>query len=350
MIDWQTLRLEQTWPIWLVLPVAILLCGIWFLRQQDRFPDLSLVLATRRSAGLADRWLPVSGVALLAALLLVMARPSVVFLESSELLARDFVILVDTSRSMRHDTAARRGDYELNFRRRVGAFAETVDDPDKMPLVARFELARESLFRFLANRRPGDRAALIYFNDNAQPMSALTNDIGFVTEQLATMDDYVNWGTDIADALDSSLNVLDRYPGDNRRTLILLTDAETRYTRDLEQQLTRIAGTGLAFYLLWITTDTGDLSTEDANRFLDLARSVGTVVTIRNPDPENMQAAFADISRREGYSYAETRRRTIDLAAPLLDITRIALLAWLLCAATLFHPALGRKTFRIGIR
>ena len=350
MIDWQTLRLEQTWPFWIILPVAILLSGIWFLRRQDRFPDLSLVLATRRNAGLGDRWLPASGVALLAALLLVMARPSVVRIESSELSARDFVILVDTSRSMRHDTAARRSAYELNFRRRVGAFAEAVDDPDEMPLIARFELARESLFRFLANRRPGDRAALIYFNDDVQPMSALTNDIGFVTEQLASMDDYVNWGTDIADALDSSLSVLDRYPGDNRRTLILLTDAETRYTRDLEQQLARVANASLAFYLLWITTDTSDLATEDADRFLELARSVGTVVTIRDPDPENMDAAFADISRREGYSYAETRRRTIDLAAPLLEITRIALLAWLLCAATLFHPALGRNDFRSRIR
>jgi hypothetical protein len=214
-----------------------------------------------------------------------------------------------------------------------------------MPYVGRFELARESLFGFLTGRRPGDRVALIYFNDEAHPVSALTNNIGFVVEQLATMDDYVNWGTDIADAMDSSLSLLERYPGDNKRTLILMTDAETRYTQDLEQQFARLANAGLSFYLLWITTDTNDLSTEDASNFLDLAEQLGTVVTIKDPDPDNMQDALHEISRLEGYRYEETRHRTIDLAPPLLQVTRVVFLIWLLLAATIFHPATSRRTF-----
>ncbi len=350
MIDWQTLRFEQTWPAWLALATGGVLVAFWFMRQKSVFPDITLILQTRGSRGLADRWLPFAGFALLAALALVMMGPSVALIERIEQRARDFIILVDTSRSMRHDTAARRGEFELNFRRRVGAFAEVVGDPNAMPLVARYELARESLFRFLTSRRPGDRVALIYFNDDSHPVSALTNNIGFVIEQLATMDDYVNWGTDIADAMDSGLSLLERYPGDHKRTLILMTDAETRFTKDLEQQLARLANAGHSFYLLWITTDTDDLSTEDASNFLELSRSVGTVLTIEDPDPDNMQAALAEISRLEGYRYEETRHRTIDLATPIMTVTRVALLLWLLAVATIFHPAVNRRSFETPVQ
>ena len=345
MIDWQTLQFTRTWPLWLALAAACILLALWYWRQRNVFPDLTLITQTRRGNGLTDRLLPVTGYALLMALIFVMMGPSVVLVERIEQRARDFVILVDTSRSMRHDTSAERREFELNFRRRVGAFAEAVDDPNAIPYVARFELARESLFHFLTGRRAGDRVALIYFNDDSHPVSALTSNIGFVVQQLATMDDYVNWGTDIAAALDSSLSLLERYPGDNKRTLILMTDAETRYTQDLEQQLARLANAGLSFYLLWITTDTEDLSTEDAGNFLELARSVGSVLTIKDPDPDNMQAALAEISRLEGYRYEELRHRTIDLAQPILQVTRIVLLLWLLLAATLFHPDMNKRTF-----
>ena len=344
MIDWQTLRFEQTWPVWLALSTACVLLVLWF-RRRSVFPDLTLILRTRRGGGITDRLLPVTGYALMAALMVVMMGPSVVLIERIEQRARDFVILVDTSRSMRHDTAAERRAFELNFHRRVGAFAENVDDPNAMPYVARYELARESLFHFLTSRRAGDRVALIYFNDDSHPVSALTSNIDFVVQQLATMDNYVNWGTNIAAAMNSSLSLLERYPGDNKRTLILMTDAETRYTQDLEQQFARLANAGLSFYLLWITTDTDDLSTEDANNFLELARSVGSVLTIKNPDPDNMQAALAEISRLEGYRYEELRHRTIDLARPILQVTRVILLVWLLSLATIFHPAIHRRTF-----
>lgn len=345
MIDWQTLAFTRTWPAWLALAAAALLAGLWYLRRRSVFPDLGLVMRTRTGGGWLDRFLPVTGLALLAALLLVMMEPSVVRVETVEQDARDFVILVDTSRSMRHDTDAERADFELSFERRVGAFSEAVDNPNELPYVGRFELARESLLRFLADRRAGDRVALVYFNDDPHPVSALTSNIGFVTEQLSTMDDYVNWGTDIAAAMESSLNLLARYPGENRRTMILITDAETRYTEDLEHQLTRVANAGLSFYLLWITADTSDLSTEDAASFLEFTRSIGKVITIRDPDANNIRDALSQISRLEGYRYEETRHRTIDLTAPILEAARIAFLAWLLLAATLFHPAMSRQAF-----
>jgi hypothetical protein len=96
---------------------------------------------------------------------------------------------------------------------------------------------------------------------------------------------------------------------------------------------------------LWITTDTEDLSTEDASNFLQLARSVGSVLTIKDPDPDNMQAALAEISRLEGYRYEELRHQSIDLAQPILRIARIVLLLWLLLAATLFHPDMSKRIF-----
>ncbi len=345
MIDWETLQFAHAWPVLLAFPALCVFLALWYWRQRSVFPDLGLILRARRGNSLSDRILPLTGYALMAALIVVMMRPSVVLIERIEQRARDFVILVDTSRSMRHDTAAERRDFELNFRRTAGAFAENVEDPNSLPYISRYELARESLFRFLTSRRAGDRVSLIYFNDDSHPVSALTSNIDFVVQQLATMDNYVNWGTNIATAMNSSLNLLERYPGENKRTLILITDAETRYTEDIEQQLTRLASAGLSFYLLWITADNEDLSTEDAQNFLDLARSVGSVLTINDPDPDNMQAALAEISRLEGYRYEELRHRTIELAAPILNVTRIVLLLWLLAAATIYHPMINRQAF-----
>jgi Mg-chelatase subunit ChlD len=338
LIDWGSMQFAHNWPLLLALGTAALLIALWSYRRRRLFPDIHLVTATRARGGLTDRLPMAIGSVLLLLLTIVLLEPSVVRVESIEQRARDFLILVDTSRSMRHDTKVRRDEFDLRFERHVGAFATAVDDPGEIPFIARFELARESLMTFLKGRRAEDRVGLIYFNDDAHSVSALTSNIGFVVEQLASMDDYVNWGTDIATALDSGLNMLDRYPDRNKRTIILLTDAETRYTTELEQQLARLANAGLSFYLLWITADDNTDSSEDVATFLDLARSVGNVVTIDDPDSENLQRALLDVSRMEGYRYRETRREFVDLARPVLTATRILLVIWLLSMATVFRP------------
>lgn len=345
MIIWDTLQFERLWPAGLAAFAAVTLAVAWFRRSRHVFSDMALITGTRRNRGLDDRLIPVTGVLLLLLLAWVMMNPSVVHEEEVDQRARDFVILVDTSRSMRHDTRVRRDATELNYERRTGAFLEAVDDPQAIPFVARFELARESLFRFLAMRDADDRVALMYFNDDVFPVSALVRDIGFLTEQLATMDDYVNWGTNIAKAVQSGLGLLERYPGDNRRTLILLTDAETRFTEDLEAQFARIANADVSFYLLWITTDEPDLATEDAKSFLDLAHSTGSVYTIRDPDAANLTDALTDISLNEAYRYQEVRRSQIDLARPVREAIRWALFAWLLCIALIGHPVTHRTLF-----
>ncbi len=348
MIEWSTLDVDRIWPLWLAIPAFVALAAIWFGGRRAVFPDMTLITGTRRLHGLPDRFAVIGGFALLALLTLVMIEPSAVLNETVELRARDFVILCDTSRSMRHDTRVRRDAINLHFRRRAGAFLEAVDNPDTLRFVGRFELARESLYRFLNDRHVDDRVALIYYNDDVHPVSALTGDVGFVAEQLASMDDYVNWGTNIAAAMDSGLKLLERYPGGGRRTMILITDAETRFTKDLEEQFARLANAGLSFYLLWITAEGDGLGTDDAEAFLELAKSSGSVVRISDPDAENLQAAFSDISRSEAHRYVETRRRSINLTTPIKQVARILFLVWLLFVATLWHPVIDRRLFETG--
>lgn len=346
MIDWNSIDVARWWPLWLFAGTAALLFSLWARRRRTLFPDATLLKASRPT-GILDRLPVASGATVLLLLTLVMMEPSAVRVDTIEQRARDFMILVDTSRSMRHDTEVRRDAITLSFERRVGAFSEAVDDPATIPHIARYELARESLLRFLAARRPEDRVGLTYFNDDAYPVSALTSDLSFVVKQLGAMDDYVNWGTDIATAMDSALDLLRRYPGQNRRALILLTDAETRYTKELEQQLARLANDQLSFYLLWIVTDDTDTPREEVSSFLDLARSMGTVVTIEDLDADDLRTAFQDIGRMEAYAYPEIRRTVVELSEPMLQAARMLLIVWLPLMGTVFHPSIDRREFEM---
>lgn len=345
MIDWTTLEFTRPWPALIVAFALLVLAAIWFRRGGAVFPEVTLLDAARGRFSLPDRLVPLGGVLILLILGTAMTGPSVVRQDVIEGRARDFVILVDTSRSMRHDTSVRRESANLHFERRVGAFQEAVANPDAMPYVGRFELARESLYRFLAHRDADDRAALLYFNDDVFPVSAMTGDTAFLNEQLAAMDDYVNWGTNVADALASAMSLLERYPGRNRRSVILLTDAETRFSDGLDAQFARLRASGLSFYLLWITADTADPASEDASNFIDLAGSTGAVYTIREPDAANLDDALEDIALNESYQYEEVRRRIIDLSIPLLHAGRILLLIWLLVVSTVCRPVATRRIF-----
>lgn len=346
MIDWDSIEFARWWPLWLAAGAAAFLFLLWARRRRAVFPDAALL--TTGPAGKALDVLPfATGAVIMLLLALAMTGPSVVHVDAVERRARDFMILVDTSRSMRHDTNVRRNAIALNFERRAGGLSEAVDDPNTIPHIARYELARESLLTFLSGRFPEDRVGLTYFNDDAYPISALTSDLAFVVAQLGAMDDYVNWGTDIATAMDSAIDLLERYPGQNRRALILLTDAETRYTKELEAQLARLSGQELSFYLLWIRADDTDTPEEEVSAFLDVARSMGTVVTIEDLDAGDLLTAFRDISRMEAYAYRETRRTVLELSEPLLKTARVLLIVWLPLMATVFHPATGRREFEV---
>jgi Mg-chelatase subunit ChlD len=348
LIDWGSLGVERVWPVWLGLVTAGLLAGLWFYHRKAYFPDIVLITRTIPYKGHLDRAPLWVGGVILVLLVAVLMQPSIVRVITVDQRARDFLVIVDTSRSMRHDTQVRREAYDLRYERRAGTFSTAVDDPGTLPYLARYELARESLLSFLSQRKAQDRVAMIYFNDNVFTMSAPTSNIDFVTNQLASMDDYVNWGTDIATAMQSGLDLLARYPDQNKKAIILLTDAEATYTREVEQQLARVASEGVSFYLLWITTDETNMSNDEVAAVLEYARTVGTVVTIENLDARNLENSLRDISTLEDYSYQEEKRQRIDLAQPLFEMTRWLLLVWLVLVATFFHPSMDRKVFEGG--
>ena len=308
-----------------------------------------LVTNTVRFRGITDRLPVILGGIVLALLAISLMEPSLVRTVTVDQRARDFLVVVDTSRSMRHDANVKRDSVELRYERRAGTFASNVDDPNKLPLLARYELARESLLSFLEQRKAQDRVGMIYFNDNVFTMSAPTANIDFVTEQLGSMDEYVNWGTDIALAMQSGLNLLERYPDQNKKAVILLTDAEAAYTKEVEEQLARVASMGISVYLLWITTDEKNMANEEITKFLDYARSVGTVITLENLDSRNLEDSLRDIGMLEDYSYKEEKRQRLDLSQPFLDAARYLLLIWLLLVATIFHPGTSdRNIFKRG--
>ncbi len=348
MLDWDSLTFERIWPLWLGVAAVVIFIFLWFYKKRAHFPDIMLLSDTVTAKGILDRLPVIFTAIILGLIIIVLMQPTVIRSITVDQRARDFLVVFDTSRSMRHDTNVRREELELRFERRAGTFSTAVDDPNALPMLARYELARESLLGFLSQRKAQDRVGMIFFNDNAFTMSAPTANIDFVIEQLASMDEYVNWGTDIALAMETGLNLFDRYPQQNKKAVILLTDAEAAYTKDVEQQLTRLASMGVSFYLLWITTDENDMSNEEVEKFLNFARTVGTVVTIENLDARNLENTLRDISRLEGYSYQETRRERINLSEPFLQTARIMIILWLFLVATFFHPSTGRNFFKGG--
>jgi Mg-chelatase subunit ChlD len=349
LIDWESFHFERIWPLGLGLGTAIILFGIWYLHRRTHFPDMTLITNTVSYRGVTDRLPVIMGGIILLLLMLTLMGPSLVRTVTVDQRARDYLVIVDTSRSMRHDANVSRDSVELRYERRAGTFSTNVDDPNSLPLLARYELARESLLSFLEQRKAQDRVGMIYFNDNVFTMSAPTANIDFVVEQLGSMDEYVNWGTDIALAMQSGLNLLERYPDQNKKAVILMTDAEAAYTKEVEEQLARIATMGISFYLLWITTDEKDMSNEEITAFLDYARTVGSVTTLETLDSRNLEDALRDIGMLEDYSYQEEKRQRLDLSQPFLDAARYLLLLWLLLVATIFHPGTTeRNIFKRG--
>lgn len=261
--------------------------------------------------------------------------------------ARDFLVIVDTSRSMRENTSLLRRDFPPKYERRAGRYADDVAEPGRIPELARYEVARESLLDFLASRGHEDRIALIYFNTEVYLMSGFTTDIDFIEQQFAQMDDYVTYSTNIRWALEQGLDMIERYPARNRQTVILLTDAEANYTTALQQQMDRIAKLDLAFYVLWIRTDENGEASDAALRFLRSARLIGSVYTVDEMGQGYLDEALAEIAELESYSYAERRFETFEFSEGLLAAAQWLTLLWIVLTATVHYPVssqnLGRR-------
>lgn len=326
------------WPLPLLAAGLAVLGVAWARGQGTLFPDIDLLKRSAPAGGLADR-LPLQlGLLIGALLMLSLMDISATRLVEVDRRARDFLVIVDTSRSMREDTALLRAQFPTTYERKADYYVGQAEDPAKIPNLARYEVARESLLDYLASRRDVDRVGLIYFNSMVYLMSGFTSNFEFIEQQLASMDPYVTFGTNIRWALEQALDLVERYPGRNRRAIILLTDAEARNTDYLQQQLERLRQLDIAFYLLWITSDTADGQSPLATEFLRTVRTIGSVYTIDDVGEGYLDEALEEIAELEDYAYREARHERVDLSRYILATAQWLLLAWVLLVGTLWLP------------
>ena len=326
------------WPLLLLGASFAVLAIAWRRQKGILFPDISLLQHTAPARGIADRLAPALGVLIITLLLLSLMDISATRLIELDRRARDFLVVVDTSRSMREDTALLRGQFPPTFERRADLYVGQSENPANIPNLGRYEVARESLLQFLTSRSEVDRVGLIYFNSMVYLMSGFTSNFDFIEAQLEGMDPYVTFGTNMRWALEQALNLVERYPGRNRRAIILLTDAEARNTDFLQQQLDRLRRTDIAFYLLWITPNTEDGQSPLSTEFLRNVRSFGSVFTIDDVREGYLDEALAEIAELEDYAYREARHEQVSLSRIFLKIAQWLLLVWIAMLGTLWLP------------
>jgi hypothetical protein len=326
------------WPL-LLLVASCAILGIAFMRQRGTlFPDIKLLQRTAQAGGFVDR-LPLQlGVLIIVLLILSLMDISATRLVEVDRRARDFLVVVDTSRSMREDTALLREQFPPTFERRADLYVGKSENPGSIPNLGRYEVARESLLQFLSSRSEVDRVGLIYFNSMVYLMSGFTSNFEFIEAQLADMDPYVTFGTNMRWALEQALNLVERYPGRNRRAIILLTDAEARNTDFLQLQLDRLRRTNIAFYLLWITPTTENGQSQLSTEFLRTVRSFGSVYTIDDVREGYLDEALAEIAELEDYAYREASHEHVNVSQIILNIAQWLLLVWIVMLGTLWLP------------
>ena len=329
------------WPLPLLAASLVVLAIYWRRQNGALFPDIHLLQHTAVACGVADRLPLASGVLIVTLLLLSMMDISTTRVTEVNRRARDFLVIVDTSRSMREDTALLRGQFPPTFERRADLYVGQSENPADIPNLGRYEVARESLLQFLTSRSEADRVGLIYFNSMVYLMSGFTSNFGFIEEQLQGMDPYVTFGTNIRWALEQALNLVERYPGKNRRAIILLTDAEARNTEYLQQQLDRLRRMDIAFYLLWITPNTEDGRSPLSMEFLRVVRSFGSVFTIDDVRAGYLDEALAEIAELEDYAYREASHEQVSLSQIFLIVAQWLLLIWIAMLGTLWLPLIS---------
>jgi len=334
------IQVGEWWPLLLGITAVVVLVVIWYRRKGELFPDVRLLSDTASMGGMLDRLPLIMGIMVVSLLILTLMDISTSKSVTVSKRARDFLVIVDTSRSMRENTSLLRSEYPPSYPRRTGLFSGQVDDPTTIPELARYELAREGLLRFMSTLNDQeDRIQLIYFNSQVYLMSGFTTNFPFLRQQLENMDPYVTYGTNIRWALETGLDMLERYPSNNRRAVILLTDAEARSTQNLQEQLDRLSRTDVSFYLLWITSDIAGEVSAQAGEFLRNVRSIGSVFTIADLAEGGLDDAMRDIGKLENYAYDEIRYERIDLSEYVFSLARWLMLFWILLVGTLYHPS-----------
>jgi len=345
-MDLSWIQVGAWWPLFAGIVILLALAAVWYRRKGELFPDIRLL--TESSPGRVTDYAPLLlGLVVIVLLVLSLMDISVSRSITVKKRARDFLVIVDTSRSMRENTSLLRKDFPPTFERRAGLYSGETNDPTRIPNLGRYELERESLLHFLSSRRDVDRIGLIYFNSQVYLMSGFTSNFVFLRQQLEGMDPYVTQGTNIRWALEKGLDMLERYPSQNRQAVILLTDAEARATNGLQQQLERLSKMNIPFYMLWITTDAAGGISEQSMDFLRRVRTIGSVFTISNLAEGHLDKALSEIGKLEDYAYEEQRHEQVELSEYFFITVYWLMLFWILLIATVYHPV---HTFELSMR
>ena len=119
-MNWSSIQVGAWWPVLPGLLAIVLLLVVWHRRKGALFPDTSLLRDTAVAGGLMDRLPVIIGIIMLVLLVLSLMDLSTTRSISVDRRARDFLVIVDTSRSMRENTSLLRENFQTTFPRRAG--------------------------------------------------------------------------------------------------------------------------------------------------------------------------------------------------------------------------------------
>ena len=347
-IEWSTLTITNTWPVLLGLVTLFYFIWQWRSHHGKLFPDINLISRTSsRISSIVDHLSIVLGTLIIVLLLIVLTAPSIEVTRIVERTAREFMVLLDSSGSMQGDTRVPRAGTELNYERplELGMIPVTGErgergagvNTETVPYLARYEVARESIRRFLEERRFGDRVGLVYFNNTPFVVSIVTQNVAAIKEELKWLDDYVALGTLLYRGLDMATNVLENSPSGLKQAMILISDAEISNFSRIEPELDRLKELNISLHLLWLGEEEGLDS--DAQAFLAHVQGMGgNIVALTDLTNETLDAAFENIDRLESFSYPETQKTQLDLSGMLLHAVQWLILLWVLLILTIYHP------------
>lgn len=352
-IEWSTFTIIYSWPILLGALSLGFFLWYWKSHRGGLFPDFNLVSISRsRMSFIIDHLSIILGSIIILLLLLVMTVPSVMVTRSVERNAREFMILLDSSGSMQGETSVLREDAVLNYDRplKLGMIPVTGEraersadvDPESVPYLARYEVARESIRRFLEQRRFGDRVGLVYFNNTPFVVSIVTQNVTAIREELQWLDDYVALGTLLHRGLEMAINILESSPSGLRQAMILISDAEVSNFERIKEQLERLDELNISLHLLWLGEKQG-LDSESEDFLAHVQGMGGNIVALTDLTGETLDAAFEQIDRLESFAYREDQTRQLDLTGYLLGLVQWLVLIWVLLVLTIYHPNTGQN-------
>jgi Mg-chelatase subunit ChlD len=338
----------HAWPVLLGLFTLMFFVWQWRSQHGKLFPDINLLYRTRSRLGsVVDHLSILLGAVVVVLVLTVLTSPSIEITRTVERTAREFMVLLDSSGSMQGDTRVPRAGAELNYDRplKLGLIPVTGErgergagvNPESLPWLARYEVARESIRRFLDQRRFGDRVGVVYFNNTPFVVSIVTQNVAAIKDELKWLDDYVALGTLLHRGLDMATSVLESSPSGLKQAMVLISDAEISNFSRIQPELDRLKKLNISLHLLWLGDEEG--LDADAKAFLDHVKGMGgNIIALTDLTNETLDAAFKQIDYLESYSYPETQKTQLDLSAILLQVVQWLILLWVLLILTIYHP------------